>query len=380
MKEFRDLAQNRLIRAAICGIRGIPACYGGFETFAEELAPRLIDRGLEVVVYGREHVIDYKGAEYKGAKIRLIPAPKHKYLETPVHTLLCLIDIAKRRDIDVILVCNAANSPFLWLPRIFGIPVAVNVDGVERKRAKWNMLGRLWYLLGEITSVLFANKVVADAQVISDYYKRTYRAKTEVISYGFREVTELKSDILSDLKIKSKEYLLYVSRLEPENNAHVVIKAYRELPKAQKKFPLVIVGDAPYANEYKQQLNKLAEGENIIFAGYRFGDDYPVLQQNAYLYIQATEVGGTHPALVEAMGFGNCVVANDVPEHREVLRDTGVFYSLNSSSSLAEKLALLLKDKKQVENHRKSSQQRATKNYSWELVADQYYELLSSLA
>ena len=124
------MAQSRIkkIRLAICGIRGIPACYGGFETFAEELSPRLVAQNIEVIVYGRSHVIQHKESHYKGAEIRLLAAPQHKYLETPVHTLWSFIDILRRRDVDVVLLCNAANSPFIPLLRLFGIPVMVNVD------------------------------------------------------------------------------------------------------------------------------------------------------------------------------------------------------------------------------------------------------------
>ena len=114
------------MKIAICGTRGIPACYGGFETFAEQLATRLVERGHDVVVYGRKHVIDWDQPFYKGVKIRLLGAPRHKYLETPVHALASYVELL-RNKVDVVLSCNAANSPFLWVLNLGGMPVAVNL-------------------------------------------------------------------------------------------------------------------------------------------------------------------------------------------------------------------------------------------------------------
>ncbi|MCC6933163.1 MAG: DUF1972 domain-containing protein [Deltaproteobacteria bacterium] len=383
------------MRIALCGTRGIPACYGGFETFAEQVSERLVKRGHEVTVYGRKHVIKYDQSTYKGAKIRLIPAPKSKYLETPIHTLLSLIDVVLRRQTDVVLVCNAANSAFLWLPRLFGIPVAVNVDGIERLRAKWNSLGKLWYRIGEQCSVWFASAVISDAQVIADYYQENYNSSSTVIPYGCdRSCDKFVDDKLNDLYsgisenaafsvyeklgIKPNEYLLYLSRLEPENNAHVVIEAYNRLPERMKNYPLIIVGDAPYADQYKAKIRQMA-GSGVSFVGAHFGAAYSALQIGARVYLQATEVGGTHPALVESMGYGNCIVANGTPEHYEVLADTGVFYNKNDAGHLCEQLRYLLEKSEEIKKFRKLAAARARSVYDWDVVTTAYEGLLQSI-
>ena len=386
---------NNHTTIAICGIRGIPACYGGFETFAEEVAPRLVKAGHKVRVYGRSHVIDFKESHYKGVEIVLLPAPKHKYLETIVHTILCIIHLLFNR-VDAVLVCNGANSPFIWILRLFRIPVIVNVDGIERLRAKWNKLGKLWYLLGEWCSVKFASQMVSDAKVISDYYESTYGASSKVITYGYSEVLEAEvekkvqgqefladnRDIFDEFGLEAKtDYLLYVSRLEPENNALLVVEAYNELVKRMPTTPppLIIVGDAPYARAYVEKL-KATSGPGVIFAGYRFGEVYSNLQLGALVYIQATEVGGTHPALVEAMGFGNCVLANGTPENIEVLADAGVCFSKNDKFSLAEELFKLVNDKVLVQELRKKARLRAKQCYSWSKITSEYSALANSLS
>jgi glycosyltransferase involved in cell wall biosynthesis len=382
------------MRIAICGIRGIHACYGGFETFDEELSSRLVKRGHQVLVYGRKHVINYKKPEYKGVQIRLLPAPKQKYLETPVHTLLCIGDLIFRRPVDVVLVCNAANSPFLWLLRLFRIPVAVNVDGIERERKKWNALGRLWYRLGEFTSTIFPNIIISDADMIRRYYQQRYRKESRTIPYGFSlaketEVELKMADISSlysqlstqklfeELAIKPGKYFLYVSRLEPENNADLVIKSFEAL-KNKADYKLVIVGDAPYANSYKKKLKALA-GEQVVFTGYRFGEDYQLLQLGAFAYIQATEVGGTHPALVESMGFGNCIIANQTEEHVEVLKDAGKFYKKNDEIELQKCLEELINKPDRARNFQKLARNRALQNYNWDKIVSDYERLFREL-
>jgi len=376
---------------AICGIRGIPACYGGFETFAEEISPRLVELGFDIRVYGRKHVIDYSERYYKGAEIVLLPAPKHKYLETLVHTIFCIFHLLFNR-VDAVLVCNAANSPFIWLLRLFGIPVAVNVDGIERLRAKWNSFGKLWYRLGEWSSVNFASRVIADARVIYDYYLESYAIKPEIITYGHSTVrnkqVELKvlekafkpenDQIFKELSIPPGQYLLYVSRLEPENNAHTVIEAYELLSPEQQQLPLVIVGNAPYSDAYVASLKDRA-GKKVIFAGYQFADKYADLQLCAYAYIQATEVGGTHPALVEAMGFANCIIANKTPENCEVLSDAGLFYEKNDAQMLSQRFSEILSKPSLVLECRKRALQRARDTYNWDKIANDYKNLLLEL-
>jgi len=299
----------------------------------------------------------------------------HKYLETPIHGFFSFIDLFRRRY-DVVLLCNAANAPFAWIVRLFGIPLAINVDGVERRRAKWNIAGRVWYRVGEYCSVLFASRIVADAKVIADYYLERYKCPSTTIGYGAAAQKLEAGAILKKFGLLPRKYLLYVSRLEPENNALGVIQAYSRL---KTDLPLCVVGDAPYAGEYIAEL-KRAAGKNVIFTGYQFGEAYHELQSNCYLYIQASEVGGTHPALVESMAHGNCIVANDVPEHREVLEGAGSYYHFNDFSDLSTVLSNLIAEPARVESFGTAAIGLARKKYSWEAIVDQYEALLTTLA
>ncbi|MCB0309960.1 MAG: glycosyltransferase [Bdellovibrionales bacterium] len=361
------------LKIAILGTRGVPANYGGFETFAEQLGLRLVKRGHQVTVYARRRFFEKKDQlAFLGMIVRYAPTVFHKYLETPLHAFFSFLDLS-RKQADVVILCNAANSPFAWLLRAKRIPFVVNVDGIERQRRKWNSLGKLWYRVGEVASVVFANKVVADAHVIREYYLKHYRCQAEVITYGAERLDAPAGKTLEKFGLSRANYILYVSRLEPENNAHLVIQAFQN---ANLKVPLVVVGDAPYANEYKQELREIA-GERVIFCGFQFGENYRELRANCLCYVQATEVGGTHPALVEAMAYGNSIVANDTPEHREVLQDCGLYYKKNSIEDLGLVLSKLVSDERLREELSTRATQRAEAHYSWDAITHSYEELLN---
>jgi glycosyltransferase involved in cell wall biosynthesis len=361
------------MKIAILGTRGIPANYGGFETFAEQLGTRLAAREHEVTVYGRKHYSQSADRYYKGVELVILPTIRHKYFDTVAHTFLSVLHAVPRKY-DAILICNAANSIFAFIPRIFGTPTLVNVDGLERKRRKWNWVGKSYYRLSEWLSTFLPSAIVTDAQVIQDYYATKYGVQSAMIAYGAEVARQPAPEKLIRFGLLPDEYVLYVSRLEPENNAHLVIEAYQ---KVKTEMPLVIVGGAPYAEEYITRLKSTSDSR-VRFLGFVFGDNYRALQQNAFCYIHATEVGGTHPALIEAMGAGNCTLALKTPENLEVVGDAGIIY--DSADSLAEKLSLLIGNPSLIAEYRQRSMFRVTQRYNWERITDEYEELLAQLA
>jgi glycosyltransferase involved in cell wall biosynthesis len=362
------------MRIAILGTRGIPASYGGFETFAEHLATRLVARGHDVTVYCRAHYVSPRQIKYHGVRLKVLPTIRHKYFDTVIHTFLSAIHAVSGR-FDVALLCNAANAPFAPILRFTGTPVAVNVDGLEHKRKKWGMLGRRYYQLAEHLSTLLPNEMVTDAQVIQDYYLARHNTPSTMIAYGSEVERRPDREMVRKWRVEPNRYVLYVSRLEPENNAHLVIEAFKKVRTAHR---LLIVGDAPYAKQYINELKARARGDKrIIFTGFVFGQDYRALQQNAYCYVHATEVGGTHPALLEAMGYGNCVLTLATPENMEVVADAGVPY--DNEFDLAEKLQRVLRDGSLVQAYRHRAQLRIRSHYDWDQVVNQYEQLFSRM-
>ena len=357
---------------AILGTRGVPANYGGFETFAEELGKRLVQRGHQVTVYGRDRSVPANMRSYLGMRVVRLPAPRAKYFETVLHTLFAAFHVL-RQDYDVVYVCNSANIPAVILLRLFRRQIVLNVDGLEWKRKKWSGIGRAYYRACAWTAAKLPVHVVTDARVIQDYYKTAYGRETTYFPYGTELEPVADDGTLARLGLVAGRYVLYVSRLEPENNAHVVIKAYSSVAT---DLPLAIVGDAPYASKYIASL-RATQDKRVLFLGAVYGIGYQVLRSHATAYVQATEVGGTHPALVEAMGFGNVILANDVPEHHETLDDAGLYY--HGSTELAAKLQTVLDDKALAEDLRRRAHDRALRLYSWDAISDAYETWLMGL-
>src|SRR6202163_1152617 len=362
------------MRIAILGTRGIPANYGGFETFAEHLSTRLVARGHEVTVYCRAHYVSPRELEFQGVRLKVLPTIRHKYFDTIVHTFLSAVHAVSERY-DAALICNAANAPFASILRLTGTPVALNVDGLEHTRKKWNWIARRYYLMAERLATILPTETVTDARVIQEYYLARHKAVSTMIAYG-AEVERRPDPTVRRWRVEPNRYVLYVSRLEPENNAHLVIEAFKRVRTAHK---LLIVGDAPYARDYINDLKARARRDRrIVFTGFVFGRDYRALQQNAYCYVHATEVGGTHPALLEAMGFGNCVLTLAAPENIEAIGDAGIAYT--DERDLTDKLQRVLRDGSLVHSYRNRAQARVLEFYDWDYVVDQYERLFANMA
>ncbi|MGE5648479.1 MAG: DUF1972 domain-containing protein [Acidobacteriota bacterium] len=358
------------MKIAIAGTRGIPARYGGFETFAEELSTRLVARGHEVTVYTRQRG---DGRAYRGVALRYLPTIRHKYLETIVHTFLSTLDLLVHRA-DAALYCNAANAIFTWMPRATGIPVALNVDGLERKRKKWNRLARAWHLVSERLATFCPSATVSDAAQIAEYYRKRYAKATHFIPYGAETGRVEGRETLAQLALEPGRYFLYVSRMEPENNALLVREAFERVATDLK---LALIGDAPYAPAYIERVRRTSDAR-IVMPGAIYGPGYHELQSHCFAYIHATEVGGTHPALIEAMGRGALVLFLNTPENAEVAGGAGIPFE---PGTLVETLNRVLEmpERERGEWRRKAAA-RVAERYSWDAVTAAYEKLLLGLA
>jgi glycosyltransferase involved in cell wall biosynthesis len=362
------------VRIGILGTRGIPARYGGFETLAEELSARLADRGHDVTVYTRSRYAEPGRTSHRGAKIRVLPTIPTKYLDTIVHGAISGVDAAFER-FDAVLVCNAINAAASFLPRLGGrTRVVLNVDGLERHRRKWSALGRLAYRVSERLSTVIPDAIVSDAKVIQDYYRERYGVPSVLIPYGGDLAAPLGRATLDRLGVEPEKYVLYVSRLEPENNALEVVRAYRGVPG---EVPLVVVGDAPYAADYISRIRAEAD-PRVRLPGAIYGEGYRELMANAAAYVQATEVGGTHPALVEAMGYGRVVCYNATPENEEVAGGAGLPFEARDPGSLARLLQGILDDPSSHSVWKERARERTRQRYRWDDVVDRYEAVLEA--
>lgn len=359
------------LNIAILGTRGIPANYGGFETFAEELSVRLVQRGHRVCVYGRKHYVHPRLAMYRGVEICVLPSIRTKYLETISHTALSVVGTLFKGH-DVVLICNSANAALCWVPALSGQKVILNLDGIERMRRKWGRIGRCFYRLAEFLALEVPSVAVSDARTIQSYYEHEYGIRTPFIAYGADTELAKSREILNQLELLPHQFILYVSRLEPENNARQVMEAYLG---SGIRDPLVVVGDAPYSRRYISDLKEIARQGNIRMPGAIYGRGYRELISCCRCYVHATEVGGTHPALIEAMGVGCLVIANDTPENREVVADGGILYRFNDKEQLSLILAGVCQDEGQYDHLRSKGRERVLLHYNWDQVTNSYERL-----
>jgi glycosyltransferase involved in cell wall biosynthesis len=354
---------------AILGSRGIPAEYSGFETCAEELSVRLVERGHIVSVYCCSRYSTFQTNYYRGVKRIFLPTLRRKHLEKIIHVAISLFHVSLTK-IDIVLVLGLNIPVLFWLPRIFNKKVFVNVDGLEWKRGKWGFFASRYLLWAERIAASFSNHVITDARCIQSYYLKKYGKTSTYIPYGAETEIHPPGKTLKQYALDKDGYILFVGRFEPENNPLLVREAYEMLEINDKK--LVMIGDSPFSGEYVEKVRNTIN-KKVIFTGFLYGKGYNELSCNAYFYVQASEVGGTHPALVEAMGFGNCILANDVPEHREVLMHAGIYY--RGKKELIKKMDYLLKNPEVVFTLKKRAQEIVKKNYSWEEVVTKYEKL-----
>jgi glycosyltransferase involved in cell wall biosynthesis len=253
------------------------------------------------------------------------------------------------------------------------MPVALNVDGLERNRKKWNALARSWYLLSEWLATFMPTAIVTDAMAIAAYYQQRYHRASTFIPYGAEVGRVSSADVLEQLGLERNRFFLYVSRMEPENNGLLVRESFERVNTYMK---LALIGDAPYAPDYIRKVRDTRD-PRIVLPGAIYGSGYRELQSHCFAYVHATEVGGTHPALIEAMGRGALTLFLDTPENREVAGGVAIPFT---HATLTEQMQrALLMSEAERERYRNAAAQRVRELYSWDAVTDAYEKLLSSL-
>jgi glycosyltransferase involved in cell wall biosynthesis len=364
------------MNVAVLGTRGIPASYSGFETAVEQIASRLVARGHRVSVYCRPHVVDPAIAQWKGAELIHLPTIRNKYLDTFVHTFMSAFHSAFVLKPDVALFFIAGNSPLCLITRARGIPTLINIDGLDSNRRKWNRFAKAYLRWAERVSPRMATKAITDSHAVAHIFESSFGKRIGVVPYGAEAPPETGTETLDRLGLEPRKYVLFVGRLEPENNPHLLVEAWARIPAEKTRgMSLVVVGGAPYASDYILRVRRAAD-PRVIFPGYVFGRGYWELQRNAYVFCAPTEVGGTHPVILEALVAGNCVLVNDYEPNAETVGDAGVYFSGRQGVlDLAHRLERLLDNPDEVEAYRARALERA-KDYSWEAVATAYEQLL----
>lgn len=366
-------ARSETLSIALLGTRGVPARYGGFETCVEEVGRRLAERGHRVVVYCRDLDGSERADSYLGMELVHHGALKKRTLETLSHSSLAAWHLARHRT-DAAVVFNAANAPVLPLLRAARIPVATHVDGLEWKRDKWGPMGQRYYKTAERLSVWWSDALIADAAGIADYYREKFRKETDLIAYGAPRIDDGGGSRLGELGLTARGYHLVVARFEPENHVDMIVDGY---VRSRATRPLVVVGSAPYADEYTARVHGLGDRRVQFLGGVWDQELLDQLYANSLNYLHGHSVGGTNPSLLRAIGAGAPTTAFDVVFNREVLADAGLYFS--DPSSVARAIERVESDLDATAQRGHLSRERAA-SYDWDDVADRYEALCRRLA
>lgn len=362
------------MKIVILGIRGIPARYGGFETCVDHTARLLVAAGHEVVVYARTQHFADRPEEYEGVRLRYESRVGPPTLHTIGHTLRCANDIGST-EYDIVHLYGVGNAFAIPLLSRRGRKVVVSVDAEDWAREKWGPVGRNYLLLSARFAVRFADAVVVDSRAIADVYAKRFGAETHYVAYGADTTPAAGAHWLQRLSLQPRQFHLFVGRLTPEKRPHHLIAAYRDV---KCPFPLVIVGDNPFNQSYIDHLRQLAD-ERVRFVGTVYDDGFHELCHHSYLYLTASAVEGTSPALLQAMGQGATVLVNGIPANRETIGEAGFSYREGDMDDLRRQWQALIDAPEWVEEKRQAAVERIRRCYSWPQVTQQLIALYQDL-
>lgn len=370
-----DRSEARKPRIAIIGDRGIPARYSGFSTLVEELATGLVaDHGMDVTVYCRNHFYDERPAFYKGVRARYLPAPGGKSFESIVHSNLAICEAALRR-FDLAFVVDPGNGPFLMPLRLADTPVVLHTDGLGWQRRKWSPLQRRYYKWSEKVSARLADWLVTDLHAMQDYYRDEYGAPSTYIPYSGEVGDAPDAGKLEALGLAPDGFYLLVARMEPENNADLIIAEYRRSGVAR---PLVVVGSTPYGSEFASRV--AAENDDRVRCVGGVFDQalLNALYANCSAYFHGHEVGGTNPSLLRAMHHGAACVPIDVIFHRQNLGEDNPCFT-REPGSLAAIFRELDADPQRRAELGQRAHERERRLFRWDAVCSAYAELFRTM-
>jgi len=365
-----DHVSNKM-KIAILGTRGIPARYGGFETFAEKLSIGLVERGFDVTVFC-ESGDTSAPATLHGVNLRYVVAPAIGSLQTILYDARCLWEA--RNGYDVAYMLGYGAAPLCLIPRIWNTEVWINPDGLEWARTKWGWMARTYFRMMEWASVRVANRIIADAEAIAaSISSRHGELKAcSVIPYGC-EVIEMPPPVkpLLEWDLEPNSYYLLVCRLEPENHVREILEAFQ---RSHSKRQLIVLGNHLLQTRYVEQLRSMQDPRIRLIGAVYDSAKLTCLRYYCFAYLHGHSVGGTNPSLLEAMGCANLVFAHDNPFNRETLGQCGFYF--RDPLELAQAIDHAEHEEDDINRLREAAKSRAHTYYQWKDIIDRYATML----
>jgi len=356
------------MKIAYIVIKGMPIG-GGVEKYTEEVGARLVERGHEVVVY-TTRLYGTTDGFYRGMRIKTVPCVDRRSLQKLTASFMATLYQFMEPDVDIVHFHAIGPSVFCFLPRLIGRPAVVQSHGHEWMRAKWDWKGRAFFKVTEWMAMKMASDVTAVSHVLTDDYERRYQRRVSYIPTGVNVVAPVAPDEIHKLGLAGDDYILFAARLVAEKGAHYLIDAYRGLDTDVK---LVIAGDAQHEEQYKEMLREKVGGdERILFPGFVTGRLLGELFSNARIYALPSEIEGLPISLLEAMSYGNCCVASDIPENQEAMGEHGFTFRNRDADDLERVLAELLGDSQKIDSKKVDAREHVLRHYQWDMIADKF--------
>ena len=360
------------MKIAFIGQKGIPATYGGIEDFTEKVALRLSKKGHQVTVYCRPYYTPIEG-EYKGVALKKIKSIKTKHLDAISHTLFSSLDVLFE-DYDVINYQGIGPSSLSFFPRLRRkAKVVVTIHSLDWKRKKWSSLAKSLLRLAEYPSVFFPHKVATLSEELKNYLEKRFKREIFKFTPGIDPPNFRKPQRIKRFGLEKEKFILFLGRLVPEKGCHYLLEAFKDL---ETDYKLFVAGNGFFSEDYLKKLHQY-ENERIIFGGLVEKEVLEELFSNAYLYVLPSEVEGVPQTLLQALSYGRCILASDIPENKEAMGRWGFVFKNKDIKDLRGSLAFLLNSKELVLNGQNQRSSYVRSKYSWDRTADDLEKLFS---
>lgn len=358
----------------ILGIRGLPASHGGFETFAERLAPYFVESGWKVTVYCQGSVSGKRSEdEWNGIRRIHIPVRQTGSIGTIEFDLKCALDV---KSLPGTLLTLGYNTGFIsaWL-RFLGRINFINMDGLEWKRTKYSWAARSYLWINERIAAWSGTKLIADHPVIADHLAtRVCRSKIVTIPYGSDKVINADPNPLTSLELIAGKFFTLIARAVPENLVLEIVKAFSSKPRGVK---LALLGQYDRADPYQAQVLSAASPEVIFTGGIYDRDTLAALRCHSIAYLHGHQVGGTNPSLVEALGAGNPIIAHDNAFNRWVAGDAGLYFADERSCATAIEEVL---NSHELRNRMSNAARLRWRNdFTWPAILERYISVIENV-
>ncbi|MEM9169552.1 MAG: glycosyltransferase family 4 protein [Pseudomonadota bacterium] len=366
-------------KIAQIGGRGVPNVSGGVERVLEAIAPRLVARGHDVTVYCAERDGERPRA-WRGVTLKYAPSLRTKHFDTLFRSLFATVrEIFS--DTDIIHFHAAGSAPLALLARLAGKRVVTTIHGRDFQRAKWGAVGKAALQFGEWAAVKLPHATVVVGQDLKETLDAIHDADVTFIANGAELLERRPADIINrEYGLGEGDYILYLARLVPEKNAHILIDAYRQLAdKGGKK--LVIAGPTWHSEDYAERLRTIADGDpNVIFTGEALDQKLDELFSNAYAFVLPSQIEGMSLGLLTAMAYGSCVVVSDIPANANVVGDAGLVVETGSVEALRDGLARLIAEPDLQADYQRRARAHIGAEYDWDRIADRWVGVYDAVA